>query len=121
MISVNAFLNGNKLLDVFHDKGGDSGWIDITRWVLDDRENVLRFTNWNNKGPGIWSITLRRGGEVVWQDEGSADTKGLVYDRIIYITRQGEVSPVPERTRWFIRVRIADDLSRVYVNGESFP
>lgn len=97
---------------------GDSGWVEITDWIHDGHENKLEFTAWNTEGGGTYDLSLRRGGTSIWQKDGDTRDKGIVYDQILYIDQNGDISATPESTRWFVNIGYADDLNRIFLNGK---
>ena len=123
------YLNGNLLLE--RGLGDDTGWFGITDWMLNGYENSLRFTIWNRQrgGYAVASLALRRNNKTIWSEEyvSSDRSNGLIYDQNIYIDSRGDVTSVPEGTRWYVRnrpislgVHWGGELTQVSINGVPF-
>jgi hypothetical protein len=102
---------------------GNSGPVEITS-LLQPGDNLVSFISWNAGGPGGWHFTLRRGEDVVWENQAPAEGEAFVtYTQTVLLNDRGEVTlldpdiaeaPVPGT--WLIRQRDIDDVSLVVIN-----
>lgn len=110
--------NGQPVLEARHGDR-DTGWIDITRHITADDNNRLRFSAWNGRGEGNWQVALRRDNSIIWEETGRNDsTHQMIYDYLIFMDPEGEISADSTDSRWLVRVYDNDDQGNVYVNGE---
>ncbi len=86
-----VYVNGVLLITVGY--GGDSDWVDITKHLING-SNTVRFTVENGVyGGWTYGFTLRKGDEVIWQDEAGVvgresagpEGAGIKFDHTVMI------------------------------------
>ena len=105
-------------------KAKDTGWIDITKSLLNDTPNYVTFVNLNGPSGSIWGFSLRQNQTVVWGNEGTARLCHICYVQTVQIQPDNTISEINlrdfEKTKlsgdWSVRA-IANNSGIIVVNG----
>lgn len=123
-----VLVNGKMVVGgTYTDSPGDTGWVDITKYIIPGQANKITLASLDGIKPGAWGFLIRRGDTIVWGQEGDTNEEFTVeYSKTLTIDTSGEVaeavhSPAPASSpsgTWTVHIQDTDDLGLVLVNGQ---